>query len=64
FEDWFVEHGDEALGINIEVTQAFDEFGAVFLYVATVEGKAAPTVKSARGDVFLYDLVRLHMRLF
>ena len=26
FEDWFVEHGDEALGINIEVTQAFDEF--------------------------------------
>lgn len=64
FEDWFVEHGDEALGINIEVTQAFDEFGAVFLYVATVEGKATSAVKSARGDVFFYDSVRFHICLF
>ena len=52
FEDWFVEHGDEALGVNIEVSQAFGKFGAVSLYVATVESKATSAVKSARGDVF------------
>ena len=64
FEYRFVEHGDEALGVDIEVTQAFDEFSAVFLYVATVEGKATPAVKFTRGDVFLYDLVRFHICLF
>ena len=64
FEDRFVEHGDETLGVDIEVTQAFSKFTAVFLYLASVEGKAAPTVKSAGGDMFLYDFVRLHMRLF
>ena len=43
------EHGDEALGINIEVTQAFDEFGAVFLYVATVEGQSSPHSEVRKG---------------
>ena len=54
FEDWFVEHGDEALGINIEVTQAFDEFGAVFLYVATVEGKAMCFFMISLGCICVY----------
>ena len=52
FEDWFVEHGDEALGINIEVTQAFDEFGACLLYTSYIYSlHLTPKLKHLYSDI-------------